>query len=177
MVNKSKKIFVAGVSGVGKSTVAKELSSRCIRVIDVDTVPGLCSWFDLSTGEKATSRNTDSINDKFMDEHDYRCDIQKLKEMLDQSEEDIFVFGNVGDNSNFLPLFDTVLLLQCSAETQIERLKTRNTNSFGKDPSVHPRILKWKKILDGLMIEAGAKVINTERSLEEVVEDVMKYTK
>ena len=177
MVSKGKKFFVAGVSGAGKSTVAKTLDSMGVSVIDVDEVPGLCAWVNLRTGERADSGNTDSVDDKFMDEHDYKCDMEKVQEMLGQSDDNIFVFGNVGDNSDFLPLFDTVLLLQCSPETQIERLKTRDTNSFGKDPSVHTRVLKWKKVLDELMIKAGAKVINTDQSPEKVIEEVLSYSK
>jgi len=171
------KVFVAGGSGVGKSTVAGELNNRGFNTIDVDHVPGLCSWVNKETREKVNSSNIDSIDDDFMEQHNYECDIEMLKSMLGESDDLIFVFGNVGDNSLLLPFFEKVFLLQCLPETRLERLKTRATNSFGKNKTVHQRILDWTKILDKLMLDAGAIPISTEGAIEEVVDKIIDEVK
>lgn len=170
MVNK--KIFIAGMSGVGKSTVGLELKKRGKTVIDVDHVQGLCGWVSNETGERV---QTDKVDSDFMNHHDYKCDMTQLQTMLEGTEDAVYVIANVGDNRDFLPLFDKVLLLQCSEDAMIKRLTTRDTNSFGKDAGMHQRLCEWKKRFDKKMIEAGAIVIDTEQSLDEVVRQVLQY--
>lgn len=168
------KVFVAGMSGTGKSTVANELKKRNFNIIDIDHVPGLCSWVDKETRKKVDASNIESVGDDFMEQHDYECDVEILKEMVNQAGELVFVFGNVGDNSSLLPLFDKVFLLQCYPETLLVRLKTRDTNSFGKDETVHYRVLDWCKIFDKLMLSAGAIAVDAELPLEQVVENILE---
>ena len=170
------KVFVGGMSGTGKSTVANELTKRGFCTIDIDHVPGLCSWVDKDTREKVESSNIESVDDAFMEQHDYECDTEILRKMVDQAEDLVFVFGNVGDNSSLIPLFDKVFLLQCLPETLLERLKTRDTNSFGKDETVHQRVLDWCKRFDVLMLDAGAVPISTEDSLDVVIENLISET-
>ena len=164
-----KKIFVTGIAGTGKSTIANELRNKGMQVIDLDHVPGLCSWVNLKTNEKIDISNASNPNNDFIDQHDYKCDIGVLKGMLNQLDDTVVVFGSVGDNSELLPLFDKTFLLQCSPKVLIERLKTRNTNNFGKDQAVQQRMLDWSKIFDKLMLTAGAISINTDVPLKTVV--------
>lgn len=169
------RIFVTGMAGSGKSTVAQQIKKQGFMAIDVDEVDDLCNWVNLESGKKLEKYNTANVNDEFMEAYDYRCDMDLLKRMMGDSNEPIFVFGCVGNNSSFLPLFDKVLLLQCTPEMMIERLNSRDTNVFGKDTEVQKRILDWKKTFDQLMIEAGANVINTDQPLEAVVNKVLDY--
>lgn len=171
----SYKIFVTGISGVGKSTVAERLQASGFSVVDVDHVPGLCGWVNLKTGEKLAEYNTANIDADFMNQHDYQCDMEVLQDMLNRAKEPVFVFGCVGDNSDFLPLFGKVILLQCSPETLTHRLVTRNTNSFGKDQTALAQILDWRIKFDQLMLEAGAIAVDAEQPIEKVVEDVMRF--
>lgn len=171
------KIFVAGMSGTGKSTVAAELQSRGYNSIDIDHVPGLCSWVDKATREKVDFSNIESVDDAFMEQHGYECDVEMLQHMTEELPGLVFVFGNVGDNSSLLPLFDKVFLLQCLPKTLLGRLKSRDTNSFGKDETVHQRILDWCKVFDELMLKAGAVPISTEDLLETVVEKLIIETR
>jgi broad-specificity NMP kinase len=166
-----KKIYITSIAGTGKSTLAKVLKERGFDSIDVDHVQGLCSWFNNETGKKVFN---DSPNNKFIDEHDYRCDISMLENLMQKSSEHVFVFGSVGDNSDFIPLFDTLVLLQCEPKTLIQRLKNRDTNPFGKETEVQNRMLEWKKVFDKLMLQAGAISISTEQDIETVADEVLK---
>ncbi len=165
-----KKIYVTGIAGTGKSTIAHELRKRGVDVIDVDNVPNLCAWKHIETGKKVHRANPD--ND-FIDTHDYICDTEMLEELMNQSNDLVVVFGCVGDNSALLPLFNTTFLLQCSPTTLVERLKTRSTNDFGKDPEVQERMLAWRIIFDDLMCKAGATPIDTDAPLEIVLEEII----
>lgn len=169
-----KKVFITGVSGTGKTTLAEELKNRGIRVIDVDHIPGLCSWVNNETGDEVAIANIANIDNKFIDEHDYVCNIEKLESMMNESSNLVMVFGSVGDNSKLLPLFDKVFLLRCAPKVITERLKTRTTNNFGKDTAVQERMLDWRTVFDKLMLDAGAVPIDTEQPLEKVAEQVVE---
>ncbi len=164
-----KKIFVTGIAGAGKSTLAKVLKERGFNTIDVDHIPNLCAWTNNKTGEKAFATNPDNA---FIDEHEYKCDMSALKSLMAEFQDDVFVFGSVGDNSDFIPLFDTLVLLQCKPETVRHRLQSRETNAFGKEGEVQSRMLEWKKIFDDLMLKAGAVPISTETEIEVVADKV-----
>ena len=168
-----RKIFITGVSGTGKTTIAEELK-KSVRIIDVDCVPGLCSWVNNETGKEVDGANTANADNTFIDEHDYVCNIEKLEKTMNESDDLVVVFGSVGNNSKLLPLFDKVLLLQCPPEVLTERLRTRTTNDFGKDTAVQERILGWRIAFDKLMLDAGAIPVDATRPLEKVVAQVLE---
>lgn len=168
------KILVTGISGTGKTTLAKSLAERGYKTIDIDHIPNLCSWINRETGEKSLLSNIEDPDNEFIDSHDYVCDVVQLEEMMDRSEENVFVFGSVGDNSSLVHLFDKIILLQCGPETIVHRLESRQTNDFGKKKEVQNRMLEWRDVFDNLMVGAGAIVINTDQSIGKVVEDLEK---
>ena len=166
------KIFVTGISGTGKTTLAEYFASNGYNVIDLDHVPNLCSWIDYKTGEKTNMSNTENVDNEFIDTHDYVCDVRMLEEMLNQHKENVIVFGVVGDNSSLTHLFDKIILLQCSPENMIQRIENRKTNYFGKNKEVKDRMLSWQPIFESLMIGTGATVVNTDCPIDEVIEKV-----
>ncbi len=170
----NKKIFVTGIAGTGKSTVAQELQSKGIEVIDVDHVENLCGWVNNDTGKRAFVAEPDN---EFMDTHEYKCDMKELLRLINEVNETVVVFGCVGDNNYFLPHFNKTLLFQCSPKVLMERLSTRDTNPFGKNLGVQSRIMDWRIIFDEQMLKNGAISIDAERPLDEVVEEVISYTK
>lgn len=167
-----KRIFITGIAGTGKSTMASILKERGFNTLDIDHVQDLCSWVNNDTGEKVTVSNPDN---KFIDEHDYKCDMPKLEKLLNEFRDHVFVFGSVGDNSDFIPLFDTLVLLQCEPKTLIHRLRNRDTNVFGKEEEVQSRMLEWKKKFDEIMLKAGAVPISTEAGTETAADEITKF--
>jgi dephospho-CoA kinase len=166
-----KKVYITAIAGTGKSTLANVLKERGFNTIDVDHVQDMCSWVNKKTGKKAFVPHPDN---KFIDEHDYQCDMSVLEELMNQFNDHVFVFGSVGDNSAFTPLFDTLILLQCEPKTLIHRLQSRDTNEFGKVKEVQGRMLEWKKKFDALTLKAGAVPISTEMDIEAVADEVAK---
>lgn len=167
-----KKIYVTGVAGTGKTTVAEALQKRGFYTISIDETDGLCSWVDRETRQKV--KHSEELTREFTSKHQWVCDADYLKKLMDVDEEVIFVLGITSNQSEYLNLFDTVVLLQCAPEVFLERLKNRTNNTFGKDKAIRDHMLDWYEGFESRLIAKGAIPINAAMSVEEVVEEVVK---
>lgn len=165
------KILITGVTGTGKSTISQALKDRNIFSVDFSEIPDLCVWRNKQTKDKV---DYFPINDKiFFDLNERICDVKMLKEVLDKYE-DIVVTGiTKGNQTEYLSLFDKVILLQCSPETIIHRLETR-TAPFGKTKVEQDFAMDWQKNFDPLLLSYGAMPINTEGNLDAVVNEIIE---
>ncbi len=168
-----KKIYITGVSGTGKTTISKELERRGFYTISIDEVDNLCSWIHQETGKKGGGKDAE-MSLEFVDEHDWICDVKYLKELLNKDVPIAFVLGMAGNQDDFLFMFDKILLLQCSPKTFIQRIEARTDNNFGKDKKIQQQILKRYKPYNEEMSRKGAVSINTEKLINEVVDEVIK---
>ena len=171
-----KKIYVTGVSGTGKTTIARELNTRGYLAISIDETEGLCSWIDQKTGEHHGGKEAE-MTKEFVDTHNWVCDIDHLNQLLAKSDASIaFVLGMAGNHEDLLHLFDTIILLQCSPETFCKRIETRTDNDFGKDREVQRQIVRRSKTYAEEMLAIGAVAIDTEKSIDEVVDEIIKIS-
>jgi len=169
-----KKVYITGVSGTGKSTIAKELRKYKFITIDIDAIDGLCHWQNKQTGQKA--EYTIGIGRDWIDAHEYVCDEEKLKKLINKNKNlNVVVVGITANQEKYFKLFDKVFLLYCSKETFLKRLSVRNEgNYFGKEKSEQEQILSWYKGFQDRMIKLGAIPINTDKPLEEVANEIIK---
>jgi dephospho-CoA kinase len=170
-----RKIYITGVSGTGKTTVAKELEKRGFYTISIDEVENLCSWINNETGEKGGGKDAD-MSVEFVDKHEWICDIKYLQEILSKASGNVFVLGMAGNQDDFLYMFDKIILLHCSPETFCKRIEERIDNNFGKDKRVQQQILERYKSYEEKMLGKGAIPVNTEKSLNEVVDEIVELT-
>jgi broad-specificity NMP kinase len=167
-----KKIYITGVSGTGKTTIAKELEKKGFYVISIDEVPNLCIWINKETKEKVIKEV--ELNKDFINTHDWVCDVEYLQKLIDTGISPIFVLGLPSNQNELINLFDKVLLLQCKPETFISRIENRTDNDFGKDKSAQEVILSWYKNFEQETLKKGAISISVEESLDEVVDNILK---
>ncbi|MBP9852228.1 MAG: AAA family ATPase [Candidatus Pacebacteria bacterium] len=166
------KFCITGISGTGKTTVSQLLNQKGYKSIDIDEVKGLCHWRNKETQEKA--RFYTGIGKDWLEAHEWICDIEKLKQLINQNNGPVVVIGMPTNQKEFYSLFDTIFLFQCSENTFIHRLNTRVNNDFGKDIEEQKIILNWYKDFEKEMLENGAIPINTEKPANEVAEEVIK---
>lgn len=164
------RVLITGVTGTGKSTIAKTLNARDITALDFRDIKGLCAWYNKETGGKI---DYTPINDpKWFTTHKRICDIQKLKETLDQYKDIVIAGIASGNQTEYLHLFDKVILLQCSREILISRMQTREAR-FGKTKVEQEHTADWQQKLDSLLLPYGAIPINTEGPLDIIVDKIV----
>lgn len=165
--------YITGASGTGKSTISKELNKRGILSIDQDSKEyGLCSWKNNKTMENASFEY--GIGKEFLETNDWYCDIEKLKQILSENENIIFVCGVTANQNEYLNLFDKVFLLKCKTEELIKRIDKREDHQFGKHLSEKEHILSYCDEFEKNLINKGAVVINSDDPVSIVVEEILK---
>lgn len=166
--------YVTGVSGTGKSTVTKELNKRgIIMAIDQDSKEyGLCSWKHNKTMKEAKFEY--GIGKEFLEANDWYCDIEKLKQILNDNKNITFVCGVSANQNEYLNIFDKVFLLRCSPDELVKRIDKREDHNFGKDPAEKEHILNWYGEFEKDLINRGAVVIDSDKSIDVVVGEILK---
>ncbi len=168
-----KKVYVTGIAGTGKSTVLKKLKEKGFCTIGTDETLNLCHWVNQKSG-KAVKEET-ALTEEFVSSHDWLCDIKFLQELIDRKKEDIvFVLGITGNQEQYLDNFDKILCLTARPEVFLERINNRIDNDFGKEKKVQKRLLGWYKEYEDKMSKRGATIINAEKPIDEVVEQILK---
>lgn len=163
--------LVTGRAGSGKSTVAIELSGRGLEAFDADDIPGLSNWEDISTGDKVTLNNNRYV------------DIQKLQWIWDRKVlfaflanlDGAFICGGADNDFSFEDLFAKHFVLDVNPETQIERIETRASNDYGKDPSMFTEILKKQNRHIQKAHARNAIIIDANQPIKAVVDAIAEY--
>lgn len=163
--------YITGVAGTGKSTIGAELKNYGYTVFDIDKIEGLCHWKHKQTGEKAIYHT--GVGKDWIDAHDWLCDFERLKKMLDAEEKNAIVVGIASNQEAHFDLFNKVFLLYCNKQTFIRRLNTRDGgNNFAKDETEQEQILGWYEYFQERVKKLGAIPINTEKSVKEVAFEI-----
>lgn len=164
-----KKIYyVTGVSGTGKSTIAKELNKRGIFAIDQDSI---CNWKNNDT--KEYSKFKFGIGTEFLENNDWYCDIDKLKKALEKEEAIVFVCGSSANHDEYIDMFEKVFFLKCAPEVFLKRINERIDHDFGKHESESEHILGYYKEYEKDLVSKGAIIIDADKPIEQVLEDIL----
>jgi len=171
-----KKIYITGVSGTGKSTVSEELSRRGYFSISIDETEGLCSWIDKKSGENHGGKEA-LMTEEFVDMHDWVCDVDHLEKLFNQNNtEVVFVLGMATNQKEFVHIFDKIILLTCDPKVFCKRIMSRTDNNFGKDKDVQHQVINRSKTYLEEMLGIGAEVIDTDKLVTQVVDEVIKIS-
>lgn len=140
-------VFVTGMSGVGKSTVLRELDCRGFETVDTD----YGAWCHEVDG------------DRLWDE-------QKVSSLLALDRAGVlYLSGTVSNQGKFYDGFDAVVLLTAPHQLLFQRLKTRTTNGYGKSDAEIEEIGHYLLTVEPLLRETSTHEISTACSVEEVV--------
>lgn len=171
-----KTYYVTGISGAGKSKVRKELAKRGYLAYDGDE-NGLTGWQDKKSDKFVkSSERIAGPNGSLIELYDWNMSKSRLEELINNADEEImFVCGTASNRYELWDMFDKVFCLSIDKDTLVHRLSTRKNNDFGKDPKDLDDVIGWHKYSEKTDIDAGAKLIDATKPIEEVVDTILEY--
>jgi hypothetical protein len=86
----------------------------------------------------------------------------------------LFVSGCSPNQGQLHPRLNRIVLLTAPTETIVERLATRATNDFGKDPNELANTLALIEEIEPLLRRSADAEIDTSRPLDEVVSLILR---
>lgn len=162
-----KRILVTGMSGTGKSTVIGELVARGYKAVDADT-DEYSEWVEV-TGD------TSALGSPAWGARDWVWREDRLRALLSTEDADIlFVSGCAANMRQFLRRFDHIVLLSAPTDVLVERLRTRTSNSYGKDPDEVARTLSLIETVEPLLRRVAGHEIDTSAPLADVVAPLLR---
>jgi shikimate kinase len=166
-------IYITGISGAGKSAVIKELAKQGFAAHDSDE--GIAQHYNNETDEIVERPGRDKATSEFYAHHTYKLPRYRIQKLWEEAKDKtVFLCGIVANENEVWDLFDKVIYLDIDEQTLRHRVATRTSNYFGKAPHELENILKWHKGHRKMYEKYGASIIDTNRPLDKVVNEVLK---
>lgn len=169
-----KKILITGVSGTGKSTICRKLSSLGYETYDIENINGMFEMFH--KGTKKVFEDYDNSNPEHVKNSEWLCNVKKLEDLIKSQKFEIAFYCGIASNmKEILSFFDKVVVLQPDSNVLNERLTTREgTNDIGNTQEGRDVVLGWKDWWENEMYKKGAIFINANKSPEIIADEVIK---
>jgi shikimate kinase len=151
-----KRVLITGMSGTGKSSLLHELAARGYRTVDTD----YGGYFETIEDERL-----------------WRED--KINALLSSEPEEcpgvLFVQGTTRNQILFYPRFDHIVLLSAPPDVLVQRLTTRTTNPYGKDPAEIAETLQYQQTVEPLLRAAATLEVVTTVPVARVAHLVLEH--
>ncbi|NEE00106.1 hypothetical protein G1H10_07975 [Phytoactinopolyspora halotolerans] len=140
------------MSGVGKSSVVRELAVRGYKAVDTDD-----RWCaPLPDGRQMWREDA-------------------IQALLDVEDADVlFIAGCEENQAKFHAQFDHIVLLSAPLETLVERLATRTDNPYGKKPEEFRRFLDDVRTVEPLLRRIADHEVVTSMPVDDVVTTILR---
>lgn len=151
-----KTILITGMSGTGKSTVILDLQTLGHKAFDLDS-DAFSIWVD-------AEEDPDDSDNEVAPGKDWVWHEQRVRELLSahtQGTEPLFVSGCASNMRKFYPDFDHIILLTAPASTIIQRLQTRQNNTYGRSAEELARVLSLQQTIEPLLRQKADLEIDT----------------
>lgn len=145
------RVLITGMSGSGKSALVQELRRRGYRAYDADD--------DGFSEPRAGGR--------------WGWRTERVAELLAQDPEGLLFFAGCSEEQSELP-FDCRVLLTVEEPVLIDRLRTRSSNPYGRDPAELAQVLADRAEIEPLLRRTAHLVLTTAAPLEQVADRLIE---
>ena len=161
-----KRVLVTGMSGTGKSATIHALASRGYKAVDADE-PG---WSEPVAAQPEPGVSWSDARTDWVWRED------RIQDLLSDEDVDVlFVSGCATNQVKFYPQFDHIVLLTAPTPVMLERLTTRTTNGYGKEPVEVARIVHDTATVEPLLKRQASLEVDTSIPVERVVEAILDH--
>jgi len=138
---------------------------------------GFTSWFHRTTHTPASQRKAwEEASLKWRRSYWLEIDRGRVEELAQRAAADarpVFLCGTTSNDNDIWDLFDRVIQLSVGDDVLQDRLAARTNNDYGKHPDDLGDILGWNGTIDGRHRASGAVVIDADRPVDDVVDDIV----
>ena len=151
-----KRVLITGMSGAGKSSLLHELAARGYRTVDTD----YGDYFKIIDGESLWREDRITA---------------LLASAPDELPGALFVQGTTRNQVLFYPRFDHIVLLSAPPEILTDRLATRTTNPYGRDPAELAETLRYQQTVEPLLRASATLEVVTTVPVAQVADIVLDH--
>jgi broad-specificity NMP kinase len=169
------RFLVTGVSGAGKSTVARQLCAWGHHARSADADTALCGWYDGQGRRVTRPTHPDAA---WLAGHLWRWDASRLDEIIVEAEQagarSLWLCGQAANAVELAGRFDAVFLLDIDQQTMAARMqRPERGNDFGRvgdslDAALAgylPFVAGWRRF--------GARSVDATRDVATVAENLL----
>lgn len=169
-----KSIFITGIAGSGKSTISKTFRDLGYESYDIEDLDDMFIMVRKDTGELFVDYDNSDLSK--VNNSRWICNIEKLKELVDNQKEGIaFYCGIASNNLDLMDLFDKSLLLSANPEEINNRLLPREgTSDHSNTEAGRNRVLGYKDEFEQKMLNAGMVIVNANSNPKEIVTEILR---
>jgi thymidylate kinase len=165
--------FITGISGSGKTTIARKLLEMGEVAFDSKIQEGL---FHFSDAQGNAPEDYKPTNKEWRDKYKWTLNKVMFDKLMKENyqAERVFLCGGADDLMQYWPLGEKAFLLKVDANTMISRLnRPDRDNNFGKGERMQEELRERLERFQEKQLKAGAIPINALRPVEEVVYDIL----
>ena len=175
--------FITGAPGSGKTAVTNEIAARGFNIYDTDDPnhTGMAGWHNIATGEYVAGFNELKVTDDLLATHIWRLSSLAFDAFrLRSKTELIYLCGRLREPQSVLTASQHIVFLTVSGQTINERLTKRakipGEVEWGREPGQIERSIAVNQQIEKEYRSLGAIMIDTERPLVEVANDILAAT-
>lgn len=168
-------LLITGVTGAGKSSVARRLAERGHPAVSLDADPRLCAWTN-GAGQRVEQPAEPDAG--WLAAHRWTWDPNRLDEIIAEARardtDPQWLCGYAANALHLADRFDATFLLDIDHRIMTQRLRDRPPgNDFGRVGATLRAATTYYTEFVGPWREHGAITIDASQPLDTVVDDVL----